>query len=134
MCRLNHASNGELENTAKMLHSIQTVKNPEIGGIVGVLDFPASAVRAIQDAPNEPACCVFETPLDLKVDMTYIRPSHADVVTSAHFPCKEDQHANKQIIYNQLLRLATKTHSENVTEVDLAQFLPDVMRTPTSDA
>jgi len=62
VCRLSRTNRRELEHTAHLLHEIQSAKDGEYGGVLGVVDFPVEAVR---QCPNPAAAmCVLETPSD----------------------------------------------------------------------
>lgn len=126
VCRLTHASRAELELTAEMLHGLMVGQYAEYGGILGVVDFPVSAVRV---CPGEHSpLCVFETPLDPIPAGGFRRPSHADLVNSKVGMTEEEKLKNRAIIHNQIVAQGTQTRSEQVTDSDVARYLPAILR------
>lgn len=124
--RVAHATKDELEYSAKILYDGKIVDDPEYGGILGVMDFPASAVR-ICPVGHSPMC-VLETPLDPSSDNTFLRPSHCDVVNSQPIADQEDRVAARRVIFNQINEQGQKTNAEDVKDCDLVQFLPAITK------
>lgn len=120
--RLSHATSDELELSAKILYDDKIVDEPEYGGILGVMDFPVSAVRVCPEAHS--AMCVLETPLNRVDPISFLRPSHCDVVNSRPFTDPEDRVAVRRTIFNQINEQGQQTPAENVKDCDLAQFIP----------
>ena len=124
--RLPHATRDELEYSASILHGYQSDRDPEYGGLLCVVDFPVTAVR---ECPNDLALmCVFETPLEAEEDGSFKRPSHADVAHSANGLPDEEKKAKREIIYNRIIEQGDQRKAENVTDCDLAQFLPEIVK------
>lgn len=124
--RLEHASREELEYTAGLLHGIQVEKSGEYGGVVGVVDFTAKAVRQGSE-PSVPMC-VLETPLDKNLEGGLSRPSHADVVNSKAGMTEEEKKSSREIIYNAICQIAAKVRSEDVADCNLLEFLPGILK------
>lgn len=107
-----------------MLFEFQVSRDPQFGGILGVYDFPASAVRHIGQETDAHPLCMVETPLDLDRIGNFERPSHADIVNSKAGMTDEERKASRETIYNQIKLLGSQLHSEQVTDVDLVRFIP----------
>ncbi len=119
-CRLAYASREELNLSAKILHEFQVRENGEFGGVMGVVDFLASAVRR----PNADAgqvCCVFDTPLDG-------RNAHADILSSKVINDPEIQTSLRLALFNSIGGTRAFTPASEVTDCDLQQFVPAVMQ------
>jgi hypothetical protein len=127
VCRLDYSDRSELELTAKMLYDHQVGQTGEFGGILGVVDFPASAVRCTLDGSDAIPLCVLETPLDQNGADGFDRPSHADLVNSQANLTDEDRIASRSIIYNQIKAQGNQTDPEFVTDCNLVQFLPSLI-------
>ena len=122
VCRLSHASSEELRHTMAILHDIQVAANGKIGGLVGVADFPVTAVRSCPD-PHVPMC-VHQTPLDHQRGAVYLRPSHADVVNSQSGMSDEAQKASRDIIFNQIMDQGEVLGIKDVSGIDMTSFAP----------
>lgn len=124
--RLANADRTELEYTASLLHAFQVKKSGDFGGVLAVIDFPVEAVRDCED--QDAKMCVLETPLERDISGKFLRPSHADVVYSYSNIPDEVKKAKRDVIYNQIIEQGTQLKAEDVTECDLAQFLPKVIK------
>jgi len=125
VCRLSYACRCELNYTAKILHEIMIEKDGKFGGILGVVDFPAAAVR---QCPAETVpMCVHETPLDPNPNGGFFRPSHADIVNSQVGMTDEEKKKSREIVFNQIHEQKIQKKSEDITDCDLCIFLPEAV-------
>ncbi|BDW98098.1 hypothetical protein MACH10_37830 [Thalassospira tepidiphila] len=119
--RLQHASREEVYHTADELSGYQkSLYGNEFGGILGVADFSALAMR-IEYETEQRMCCVLDTPLDNK-------PSHADVVYNLPDIPREDQPDIRNRIFNSAKIPECYKTVDDVEDVDLKPFLPSKLK------
>lgn len=127
VCRLNRATREEVEYTASILHENAVQKDLEHGGVVAVLDFPCSAVRALREE-GERLCCVVDTPLDPLPGGGFRRPSHADVVHSGVITDDQQKILMRLKIYNGINAEQNTTPAPDVKDCDLSPFIPNSIK------
>lgn len=120
--RIDRADAAENELTASIIHKALAAKNPQYGGVIGVIDFAAERVRYFEN--GERACCVFDTPYHPD------RPSHADIVFAAGQKPLDEVEARKvkEAIFNRMGGARAFVCSAEVTDCDLSQFLPQKVK------
>lgn len=123
--RMRHAAPSEIEYSASILFAYQSGRDPVHGGILSVVDFPVAAVR--EDADAVSLMCVLETPLERQASGEFLRPSHGDVVNSASGLSEEARLAKRDVAYNRIVELGKQSNVEQVSDSNLAQFLPQIV-------
>lgn len=118
--RASKADRTELELTAALLHENQVQQCGEYGGIMGIVDFAAGAVR-FPHPTKERTCCALETPLEE-------RPAHADLVASQGAPEPEVQKAIKLLLFNAIGGASAYRPVDAVTDCDLMPYLPEKLK------
>ncbi len=121
--RLEHCTKNEIQAAAKIVFDNQVRNWGEFGGIYGVVEFSAEAVR-INEESGARIACVLDTPI------TPDRMSHADVVYSSSKLDPKDENSLKHILFNQIGGMSSLKEVKNMTEGDLAEFLPAVLKNP----
>lgn len=114
--RLRHASRDELNLTARLLFDHQVRECGEYGGILGVVDFHAAAVRQVPNFDFQ-LCCVLDTPLDGRM-------SHADVVSSIGDVEPEEKKGIKLALFNAVGGAAAFKRADEIADCDLADMRP----------
>ena len=105
-----------------ILYDIQVAAKGEIGGLVGIADFPVTAVRSCPD--SHVPMCVHQTPLDHQMGAVFLRPSHADVVNSQSGMSDEAQKTSRDIIFNQIKKQGEVLDIKDVSGIDMTPFAP----------
>lgn len=118
-CRLGYASRAELNFSAQILYEHQRHEHAEFGGVLGVVDFTAAAVRRPQEG-LEQVCCVVDTPLS-------DRNAHADVVSSNIVDEPEAQTSLRLLLFNAIGGVKAFCPVAEVTDCDLLAYRPAVM-------
>lgn len=114
--RLQYASRDELNSTASILYEIQVEEAAEYGGIMGVLDFRAAAVRRVANFDFQ-LCCVLDTPLEG-------RSSHADVVISIGDVDPETKKGIKLALFNAVGGASAFKRGHEVADCDIHELRP----------
>ncbi len=124
--RLAHASRDEIKLAAQILYKNRSEKEGDYGGILGVVDFPAKAVRNC--AKEITPMCVLDTPLDSDGNNGFRRPSHADITNSKPGMSPEQQKISREIIFNNIQQLMTQTNADDLRDCDIREYLPVVVK------
>lgn len=124
LCRVIHASEQEVFNTAKNLHAVHFKSDNNFGGLMGVVDFVFEKILALKDCDDVRYACVIETPIGEPTEPIGFKPSHADMVASRP-NC--DKQVVRSLVFN-AIKEDTESGFQCITEVDggkLAEFLPE---------
>lgn len=119
--RISYNSPSDTLATAKILYEDRVRASGEYGGVFGVADFPAGAMRR-NHADGTRIACVLDTPI------VPDRMSHADVVYSDAEIEPELVSALKRVLFNQIGGLKAIKLVSDLEDCDLTGFLPEVLK------
>ena len=114
--RLNFAERQELNQTAQILFDFQIERNPDHGGIVGVVDFQTIDVRFPKNLHDQ-VCCVLDTHIQEEM-------SHADIISNINETDKFKQIQIKRYLFDCIGGKNIFKPSHKVSDCDLSQMAP----------